>query len=47
MSEERCSLFLYIDEHSFCQAGYALCYLYVLFSLKNQGEEITVFLVVL
>lgn len=45
MSQQRCSLSLYLDEHSFCQTGYALFYLYVLVFLKNQGEEITVLLV--
>lgn len=38
---------LYLDENSFCQTGYALCYLYVLILLKNQGEEMTMLLVVL
>lgn len=47
MSEERCSLLRYLGECSFCQTGYALCYLYVLFLLKNQGEEIAMLLVVL
>lgn len=47
MSEQRCSLLLYLDENSFCQTGYALCYLYVLILLKNQGEEMTMLLVVL
>lgn len=47
MPEQRCSLLLYLDEHSFCQTGYALCSLYVLVLLKNQGEEITTLLVVL